>query len=415
MRYSAMHSMRYIYWQKEAEYTNVSNELWVEKYKSLKASGSVAKTKTMREEYMWGAYRVEKRGAYKYLYFIEARKTEKAKPWGEYLQPIVWTTNVVDDTKNHGTIEPVGRKSIVNVSRIFQERNGVTFRKAFGYVEEGYKKCIPKSFVYLDESIKDRVIGGVASIDGCGQYPASLCGLLPDDHNHKEHTGTVKPTEQYPFAFYLKSGHVAQYGVFDTHDWLKSRFKDYLFNNNRFTDIDPKEDYTVLMKASKYNFNDIMSEFYEKRKTDEMAKLAVNSTIGYFHTNNYKEYKMAHLAAIAIARSNAKMLAMCNKIGFHSVLHVVVDGIIYQKHQTYGLKSKKFGRFHQEFSDCEIIIHGANAYIVKDLQGNLVKVKHGAYNCYEDGTLIIDDEVKEFDEIFRWKKVNYFDDAGGAS
>ena len=50
-----------------------------------------------------------------------------------------------------------------------------------------------------------------------------------------------------------------------------------------------------------------------------------------------------------------------------------------------------------------------NAYIVK--QGDqVIKVRHGAYNKNEDGTPIIEENVKDFEDINKWKKQDYFEE-----
>lgn len=397
MRYSEHVALCYINWRIEAKFENVKNAIWKEKIIELRQKGHPTISKTKRREFYDNGYHTDHRGAYRYLYWCDEND--------EYH---IYSTNCVDDEKNKGIIQKTGRDSIKKVSKEFQDQWGITFKAAFGYVDEEYKKCIPKSFIYLRDDAKDKVLYALGSIDGCGQYPHSLCGLLPDAHSAKTFSGTVAPNPAYPFAFYKNSGHVAQYNKFDTHNWVKNRFFPYLFNSSRFTQIEPGEDETVLMKASKCNFDKLMKTYYKMRNIDESAKLAANSTIGYFHTNTYKEYRLAHIAAIAIARSNEAMLKMCNKIGFQNIVHVVVDGIIYQSSKAYGRNDKSFGLFHQEFLDCEGMIRGNNAYIIKDKDGNIIKIRHGAYNANEDGSPIKEDSIKDYSEMKGWKKIDYF-------
>lgn len=399
MRYAYKQQLKYINWRKEGTLKNLKNEDFKNKLEELRSLGGMpTATQTTRLEFVNHNYRLDLKGSYRYLYTRENS------------QYIIYTTNILDDNKNTGMINHSGRISITTLQKEFKNKNGCTFRKAFGYTPEDYKRCIPKSFVYLNLKCCGMIMQRVSAIDGCSQYPSSLCGDLPDAHDCQFYDGTVKPTAEYPFAFYLNSGHIAQYRVFDTHNWLKNYFYRFLFNFDIFNDkIKPEEDQTVLMAKSPFNFNDIMRKYYEQRKTDPDAKMILNSTIGYFHTKNYKEFQLAHLAAVTIARSNQKMLDMIDKIGINRIIQVVVDGIMYTGTQQFGLEEKKFGTFHQEFISCKAYIRGMNAYIVMD-RDKVIKARHGAYNKNKDGTPIIEENIKGFEDANNWIKQDYFEE-----
>ena len=389
----------YINWRKEGTLTNIKNEAFKDKLEELRSlGGKPTATQTNRLEFVNHNYHLELKNSYRYLYTREN---------GKY---IIYTTNIHDDSKNTGMINHSGRTSITNLQKEFKNRYGCTFRKAFGYTPEDYKRCIPKSFIYLNMNAVGKILPCVSAIDGCSQYPSSLCGDLPDAHDCQFYDGTVAPTAEYPFAFYLNSGHVAQYRVFNTHNWTKNYFYRYLFNFDNFNDkIKPEEDQTILMAKSPFKFNDLMEDYYLQRKTNPEAKMILNSTIGYFHTTNYKEFQLAHLAAITIARSNQRMLNMIEKIGKNVVVQVVVDGIMYLGNDQFGLDQKKFGTFHQEFLGAKAFIRGMNAYVVKK-DDQVIKVKHGAYNKNKDGTPINEDEVKDFKDVENWVKQDYFEE-----
>ena len=171
-----------------------------------------------------------------------------------------------------------------------------------------------------------------SSIDGCSQYPAHICGRLPDAHTAVRYEGTVKPNEEYPVAFYINSGHCAEYGVFDTHDWVNHRLFDRLFvfkdeyKGNILVHLaqkpltNPNTDCTILCKRSKYHLGDIYQELYDKRKENEEFKNAMNKSIGYMATCTYKSYQLAHIRAIIIGRANAKMLKICDQVGIRSII-----------------------------------------------------------------------------------------------
>ena len=389
----------YINWRKEGTLKNIKNEDFKNKLEELRVlGGQPTATQTNRLEFINHNYHLELKGSYRYIYTRENSKY------------VIYTTNIHDDSKNTGMIAHSGRTSITNLQKEFKNRYGCTFRKAFGYTPEDYKRCIPKSFIYLNMKAVGKILPCVSAIDGCSQYPSSLCGDLPDAHDCQFHDGTVKPNAEYPFAFYLNSGHVAQYRVFDTHNWTKNYYYRFLFNYDIFNDkIKPEEDQTVLMAKSPFKFDELMEYYYEQRKTNPEAKMILNSTIGYFHTTNYKEFQLAHLAAITIARSNQKMLNMIDKIGKSVIVQVVVDGIMYLGNEKYGLDQKKFGTFHQEFTDGKAYIRGMNAYIIKK-NDQVIKVRHGAYNKNQDGTPIIEENIKDFSDADQWIKQDYFEE-----
>lgn len=399
MRYAYKQKLRYINWRSEGILTNLKNEDFKNKLEELRSlGGKPTATATNRLEFVNHNYNLDLKGSYRYLYTRENNKY------------IIYTTNIHDDSKNTGMINHSGRTSITNLQKEFKNKYGCTFRKAYGYTPEDYKRCIPKSFIYLNLKCVGMVMPRVSAIDGCSQYPSSLCGDLPDAHDCQFYTGTVKPTAEYPFAFYLNSGHIAQYRAFDTHTWIHNKFYRFLFNFDNFNDkIKPEDDQTVLMAKSPFKFDELMEHYYEQRKTNPEAKMILNSTIGYFHTTNYKEFQLAHLAAITIARSNQRMLNMIDKIGINRIICVVVDGIMYTGIQQFGLDQKKFGTFHQEYLGCKAYIRGMNAYVVMD-GDKVIKVRHGAYNKNKDGTPIVEENVKGFEDANNWIKQDYFEE-----
>lgn len=377
---------------------NLNNEKFREKIDELKSlGGKLTRTQTVRLDFVNHNYFIRLKGSYRYLYTKE-----------NFLYTI-YATNIMDDSKNNGMLSHPGKESIVALQKEFKEKNGLTLRKAFGYVGEEYKTCIPKSFVYMNMKLQRKIMHCVSSIDGCSQYPSSLCGDLPDSHDCQFYTGTVKPNAEYPFAFYLKSGHIAQYQAFDSHNWKNNYYYNYLFDFYKFNGrIEPEDDETVLMAKSQFRFDDLMQKYYDQRKDNPEAKMILNSTIGYFHTKNYKEFQLAHLAAVCIARSNQKMLDKIVEIGIDKIIQIVVDGIMYIGDQKFGQDKKQFGKFYQEYLGCSCYIRGMNAYIIKD-GDKVIKVKHGAYNKNKDGSDIEEDKIKDFHEADGWIKIDYFD------
>lgn len=402
------HHITYIDWFKESKREVLTQEEFASKIREVVNMPGMqrAASKTKREDFYGQKFFVSKDGNFKKLFVALD---------GKYF---MYTTNEFDDNKN-GEQGGVGSKAIRAFSEKFRQDNGLGLRAlatAFGTTEAEFKDCIPKQFYFTDNKYLHRIITSASSIDATAHYPSSACGKLPDANMSITLPGTVAPDEQYPFAFYMKSGHCAEYGRFDTHSWLGTPLMLYLFDKKKLVNLckfNPEEDVTVLMRASNFTFDEQWKYWYNKRKTDKLAKTIMNAVIGYFHTRKYNRYKYAHLAAIILGRANQKQLDMIEKIGLNNVMHACVDGIIYKGNKKYGIDEKMMGSYHQEFTDCKIKIRQMNCYIVTDQSGKLVAKKHGAFNKMLDGTDIKEDEFTSFDEIYEWKRENFIEIAEG--
>ena len=402
MNYKYKHTLNYINWQKEAKYQTVSQAVWNSQLKKAKRNGHRAASRTKRCDFNDNDYLVIRKRSYLYLY-----------TFNHYDGYQVYTTNPDDDSKNFRTHQERGKNAFQMVELKFKEiHNGMTIRKAYGYSPEEVKRCIPKSFYYTNDMYMQQLLPIVSVCDFCSQYPSCGCGILPDWNERIELSGTASPTEEYPFAFYLKSGHIAEYGRFDSHEWLDSFYYKALFrweakDIDKFRpDVKPEEDLTILCKASKYKMDDIWKFYYDLRNKDSKAKLVMNATIGFMHLKSYKERKLAHLAAVIIARANDRMRKLAERIGHNKVCHIVIDGIIYLGDHVYGTKTKALNNLYQEHTDVECFIRSANAYIIQDHDGNIIEIKHGAFDATADGEEITIENTKNYMDIMTWHRAD---------
>ena len=402
-------TINYIYWKKEATKKVISLEDMKALIKDFQQNRTKALSNTKRSDFTETTYKLDKKGDYYSMYFLKD---------GKYY---IYSTNFVDTKKN--TQDNTRTDRLFDMK--FREYNSVSLRVAYGFVDKEFKRNIPRQFYYLNEKYRDKEV--LASItDASSQYPSGCYGKLPDSHTMIRLKGRIAPTEEYSFAFY-KSGHLAEYGVFDTHNWLDSKFMLNLFRFDKNEDyplikLSDDEEETVLMKASQYTMNKTWDYYYNIKTnlkgTDEYndAKLVMNKTIGLWHRkdankkhlftyDDHGSYQMAHIVAIAIARGNQKILNKIKEIGEIRILHIAVDGIIYLGDDRQGIPESKIGQFKQTDDDLglNMMIRDYNAYI--GLKFGLCRVfKHGGYDLL--GGKPIDDTGQilaslTFDDLYR--------------
>ena len=253
-------------------------------------------------------------------------------------------------------------------------------------------------------------------------YPWAATGRMPTTKGMKTVQGRAFPSEEYPFAFYLKSNHVAEYQRFDTHDYLKldrdfRNYMNYVTRNgkmkHKYNEVEDKDEVTVLMKAADKELTDTFLYFYhlkEKSKKDtedyRLAKFIMNAGIGTFHKNPDKRGKEEindyyHIAAIVKGRANQKIIDTFNQIREQGniVLQVIVDGIIYLplEQDNIGIDKKVLGEFKIEYEDVIYRSNGVlNRYVISDGEKLLKVVLSG----YEHGI----DLIKKLEDIDLYNK-----------
>lgn len=307
-----------------------------------------------------------------------------------------WKINSVQPSKARGQ----GKAANAIIRSIFESLTGTTERRAFGYCDRAViSKCIPKQLYYIDRSQCDKDLPNVSKADFSSHYPASMCGRLPTWKGAKTIQGTAKPTAEYPFAFYIKSGHSAEYGVYNTHDWLDSTLVLWLFGENFSPEITPDADVTILCPASAYNYDEVIKYLYKKKQSDEIidglsAKTVLNAAIGYKHLKNLnnKQNRLDHLAVVTLCRANNKMLKHYRR---GQTLQIVVDSIIYKGDEEIGTRRKCLGKLHQEITGARFRMRGINQYAFEK-NGQIVAYAHGGFNDNID--------IKNLSDIDKYSK-----------
>lgn len=388
-----LHSIDYIYWQKEASYKVLKIAEFEAKLEFFKKNGTIAISKTNRNDWRLNTYKLEKKGYYSHLYTCEGN--------GNYCH---YCTNNFDDSKNiyECRQKKEGTKCNQIEQAIFKELNGVSERVAFGYCDrEAIYKCIPKQLYFINSKYKNMNIQHVSKVDYSSHYPDNLQGEMPDWNTKIQREGRVLPTKEYPFAYYIKSGMCAEYNRFDMHNWLNSKLVMNLFGE-RYTHVTDNEEITILCKKSEYTFDSTIKQLYEKKQKGELingieAKKVLNASIGFKHLSNIKSKRsrLDHIAAIVLGRANQQMIDIFDILG-SSVLQIIVDGIIYKGTNKIGVDDKYLGALHQELLDCEFRMRGMNQYAFFK-NGVCVNECHSGFN---DNL-----KVEKLEDIDNWSKV----------
>lgn len=250
------------------------------------------------------------------------------------------------------------------------------------------KKCVPSQPHYARRcEVLDH--GYKADVSSC--FPAELSKSLPTLKGSKIVEGRVDPNEEYPFAFYLKSHHLAILGEFHTKELRSKWYENYYAKI--YDDLVPdRYETTLLCPACKYTFKNVMRELYDHRKQHAENKDIMNKTIGVFHyTGNPR---LAHIPAVVIARCIYSMNERADKLteAGCTVYHIATDAIIWRDPKDSPLDivctdpaQKDIGKFMLEEANMRFCVRSASCYQYEDGDGDVITKFSGN----------IDEEVRE--------------------
>jgi len=291
-----------------------------------------------------------------------------------------FSTNYHDDAKNVET--PNSFKTFKN---LFKKRTGMKMTAAFGKTQQAFKLYCPKPLYYISPLWeKCSWIKGVCKEDYSSHYPASALGILPDSTEQISLDQYVKPNEEYEFAFYPDTGHIAIYNEFDSHDYI-SYVKTYSakVSTKYKTKYEGADKHTILMKRSQYNLVEEIMFYYNIKTSSNKdseeyhnAKMFLLKFIGSMEQVNsklYASHPYAHIAAVIKWRANIKMFNTIKNIGFRNVVQVCVDGIIHVG-EPVGSNNTGIGELITETTNAKFIQRGINQYILKG--DNFREIKH---------------------------------------
>lgn len=396
MRANLWKTVNRVQWRFEAKKEYVRQTIFRAALKHAQDKGQLASSFSNRQEWMQeNVYGYERRGYWEHLYLGGPRGVRHL------------VSNTFDDNQNVkaaelGYIPDIGRRANTIEQKIFKEFNGVTERQAFGYSDPDLNKCVPKQLYYLNKRWLNKKITCAGKADFSSHYPASICGPLPNWDKRIKMQGTIKPTAQYPFVFYTRSGHLAEYQTFDTHDWRDEELAGDLFGSN-YSKVAPEDDVSILCPKSDYQLDSVIKYLYNMKQANREidglpAKTILNSSIGYKHLKgaHNSRNRLYHLAAVCIGRANQKMLDLYNQ-NSRIVLQIVVDGIIYMGPHQVGSQDRELGELHQEITDESFIMRGINQYM-------FVERESGVCRCFAHSGCDMNLKTDKLEDIFLWQR-----------
>lgn len=286
-----------------------------------------------------------------------------------------------------------GMDAINEVMTLFQEKKGISFNSAFGFIDgtidselmNDFKAMQVSPMVWTNPRYIGRRIFNYNKADYCSAYPSN--GLhLPDYHSAKTIKGKVELEDypEYDFAFYRKSHHIVERGVFDSremwkHPWMQ-RFKCTI------VDVKDEDEITVLMKYSEVDMTSTWQDLYERKKTDENAKAAMVAAIGTFQSNAYwcfqKNFR-GHLSAVIYYRHENNMLKKIDEIerAGNTIVQLATDSIAWKGQPLPESVDyvKALGNFYSEYERAQACIKSTGNYAIEvDGKVMLVKTQGGA-------------------------------------
>lgn len=276
----------------------------------------------------------------------------------------------IKNAKNKDTSSPMPM-----FKKQFLDRTGKTLVEAFGKTAQYFKVCVPQPIYYQSSLYPNyQKLKGVCKEDFSSHYPSCASQKLPDANTTKVVNEYVLPDEEYEFAFYPETGHIAIYNELDSHKYIKEQelYGADITNRKFKTDYHGRETKTVLMKAAKEKivelavYYDIKNKCLKGTPEYDHAKLFLNKFLGMFEQNDLKNYSrlpFAHLAAVIKWRANIKMFNLIKRIGEFNIIQIVVDGLLHFG-PAVGTNEQKMGNLICEEENATVIQRGINQYIV---------------------------------------------------
>lgn len=441
---------RYIRWSLEADVWLLEKEEWNRLIARLRSNPerwpevkNVDRQKTLRLVWLDGKWHIDSDELYfapcydRYFIFRLKKKQKELKVKTRY--------KFLDKEE---TIVPKGMTGMnarVILKEKMQEIKGFKEQKAFGALDlskederelakavHNINRCVGP-FIGVNQKYLGKVTERVWKADYSSAYPAHGTYKIPDIRQREIVKGRERPTEEWPVCFYLKSGHLAEYGIYDTHiDGFSELYKEYRNPFNRknkygepavkFKMIDDEDEVTLRMKYSKYDLKEEFDYFYkmkQEKKDREAAKAVLNMSIGTFDFLPRKKKQICwnsgyryfgHIRAVILARHNHEMIERYREIKGRGMelVSIQTDSMIWtttdpqidgRLESTVCALLAKMGDFVEEICNGRVYIAHCGAYFIEDA---IVKIiKHQGIENFDESI----DSLEGFIDWFKNNKV----------
>lgn len=256
---------------------------------------------------------------------------------------------------------------------------GKSLNEIFGGLPQKYHKyrtCVPSPINWAHPYYcleRGSVAENCVKADICSAYGTEASKTLPDCHPDKLviEKGYAEPTEDYPFAFYLESGHMAIWNEGDTFSLNQSPY----ITCDHTKPVFAADETTLLLPVANGNLHQVFEELYEGRKDNPDNKAIMNMTIGMFHRKKSRldNENLWPLAAAIKFRCNKRIIDVCEwlKDNFQLPLLINTDSILWRGSITPGMEEifseeKKLGNFCYEYKNCRAVLRSSKIYQVQD-------------------------------------------------
>lgn len=362
----------------------VGHDEWERKRRECVEKGELAGSKTVRRDWYGGLrYRVDRWWGDNFTALFVGE-------WRE--DHTEFTVYITHNSEERNTRKLSGKDAYRTVSKMFKERVGKGLKSAFGSVEKNsWHTMVPPPPKWQDPAETGEVVSHVYKADVSSCYPYELSKTLPSAKKKDTKTvqGRVSPTEEYPFAFYTKSGHMSIWQEFDTRDaqsWdvpTEVAFPRVMSKKGIpfYREVDDADEVTVLMKASPYSLADEMRTLYNGRNEHQEYKLVMNAFIGYlWSTRLWKTTNLSHIVAVVLNRARLRMMNVMREITERGgkPLLVAIDSVAWQYDRYQGwTDTKELGAFVREYVDVQLVMAKNGQYGLYDSKAQkFLSIKH---------------------------------------
>ena len=226
------------------------------------------------------------------------------------------------------------------------------------------KLCIPTQIQFMNPGYRGQIVEGVWKADVSSAFPTQILRDLPTLHGSIDVPGRVEPSEKFPFAFYVNSGHIKTLDGYDSHEMNCYYYREYYKCDDGVKDED---EHTILCPKMSEKYHEALAkafkDCYDHRKDDQFNKFVMNAAIGFMQRNSNPA--LSFISAIVILRCNIDMIRRCYQLEDegNTILFIATDSIAWKgKLSSVAIDEKYLGSFTYEGKNIKFLGYSSKAY-----------------------------------------------------